>query len=164
MEILQNERHKNLQTVRLMEDFSYHMEILEESKHKNRSIKSSKEVSGEEKNWEKWTRKSSDRAVWFRIQAVPERGERRKVVVKYFLNLLKDRNLKIQHSLSTPIIKNTTTLTFKHISILEKGQKETELESCSVVERSSSVSRAPCQFPVWQLWGKIPPCRPGRGT
>lgn len=53
MEILENEKHKNLQTVRLLEDFSYHMHILEESKHKNRSIKSSKEVSGEEKGWEK---------------------------------------------------------------------------------------------------------------
>lgn len=53
MKILESERHKNLHTVRLLEDYSYHMEILEESKHKNRSIKSSKEVSGEEKNWEK---------------------------------------------------------------------------------------------------------------
>lgn len=68
-------------------------------------------------------------------------------MVKYFLNLLKERNLKIQHSLSTPIIKNTMILTFKHISILEKGQ-ETVLESSSVVERLSSMSRALCQSPV----------------
>lgn len=33
--------------------------------------------------------------IWCYIQVVLEREEKRKLVIKYFLNLLKDRNLKI---------------------------------------------------------------------
>lgn len=49
----------------------------------------------------------SNRGIWCHIQAVPEREEKRKTVTKHFSNLLKDRNLKIQQFLSTPIIINT---------------------------------------------------------
>lgn len=61
---------------------------------------------------------------WFNIQAVPAREEKRKTVAKHFSNLLKDRNVKIQHFLSTPIVINTKILTLKHINIIESGRRK----------------------------------------